>query len=176
MVDFEEDFNKEKKNIKVLFRIFRGEDISEEKKDWDINIHFQIKTWLRNGYLPIETWSVIEKEILGWAIKVSEESIVYVFMCPERKEILFIPHDEIYRFMLDHKADNSESIRCRHCNKVFSLPVFKGDGIKVQQVQYTYRKRGWPGGYHSAMVQVEPRVFLNMEAKINEPVVQSLLF
>jgi len=169
MQDFEKDLAKERRNIKEIFKYFSGVDISHKKKHWDIRIEGQMKTWLRNEYLPLETWSVIENNKKGWALDPKIKEVSCIFRCPEKKESLVIRGDEIYKFMIAHRMETKEVIKCRHCGKAFYLSKFEGYGIRRQTLQSTSKKEIASCDYHSAMIEVDRRVFPHEYMKEYEP-------
>ncbi len=156
-----DDLGIEEKRIRVLYKLLHGliiEDLRELHIPGDVRTimkkELEIKGWNRNGWLPIETWSVLEQHILGWAGR--EGKIRAWFVRAETEEALGIDMNLINKFLNDTRLTLDENFRCG-CGRLFELPRHEHPGIIKQSIQWSSHNHQHE--YHSACLFVIPDVF-----------------
>lgn len=155
------DLEIEEARLRVLYKLLHGlleEDIRALHIPGDVRTKLkeklEIKGWNRNSWLPLETWSVLEKENRGWAWTSVKLNIWFVR--GETEEALGIPMEAIKEFLQETIIPKKEELRCT-CGKPFNIIKHDHPLIIKQTIQWS--NHGKRHKYHSACLFVEPKAF-----------------
>jgi len=163
MVSWPTTLSIEEKRIRCIYKLLNGfmdADIRDLHIPGDIRTNMkttlEIKGWNRNSYIPLETWSVIENKIFGWAL--TSQKLRVWFVKTEREEAVGIDLPSITRFLNDNRTGHDQELLCQKkgdaCHKAFTLPEYSHEFILYQNIQSTDSHR-----YHSACLYVKPDAF-----------------
>jgi len=155
MGTFEADLKKEQELIDLLALPSDTDDRRNFRLPYDCRVPLEFKTWYPNGLVPIETWSVLERNIRGWPYKMDDALDV----CFLRKvngvvEKLHIKAQWIKEFLRqDLMLGETEHIICKKCHRDFELQKYSPTWC-FQAVQQTDGCK-----YHSAALLVKHKRF-----------------
>ncbi len=159
MPSWEHGLKREKATKKLIASLLR-EDVSNLRQYYD-GIGFngetwEIKTWLRSDLIPIETASVMERDIEGWALK--ELASLFWFVRVETNEALSVPGWAIKQFLDDSRMDTGVNLSCRQCEYTRLIRNYEHSEIHKYELQET-KNKGKMLPYHSACLFVSPEAF-----------------
>jgi hypothetical protein len=156
---------KEEQRMRCVYKFLNGlidADIRELHIPGDIRTKIktdiEIKGWNRNGLLPLETWSVIERGKEGWGF--SSKKLQVWFVRAETEEALNIPMESIRLFMTQTLSGENFPCRCKGCGVVFNLNRHTHPMIAWQDIQWTSdEEQESIHLYHSACLLVKKDAF-----------------
>lgn len=155
------DLDIEEERLRVLYKVLHGlleEDIRKLHIPGDVRTKLkkdlEIKGWNRNGWLPLETWSVLERKRRGWAW--ASVKLQVWFIRDETEEALSIPMEVIKTFLHKTVTVQVEKLRCT-CGEAFTVTRHSHPLIVKQAIQWSNHKENHK--YHSACLFVQPEAF-----------------
>ncbi len=158
MATWNESLGIEESRIRILYQLLHGfitDDLRHLHIPGDVRtnmkLELEIKGWNRNNWLPLETWSVLEQYVQGWAWKSGKVKVWFIRQ--ETQEALGISMDVINKFLIDTKLSELEIYTC-NCGKEFEIHSHEHPCIVRQSIQNTDRHT-----YHSACLFVKPDAF-----------------
>jgi hypothetical protein len=165
------DLGIEEARIRVLYKLLHGliiEDLRDLHIPGDVRTimkkELEIKGWNRNGWLPIETGSVIESHRLGWGWQTGK--IRAWFVRAETEEALGIDMNLIFKYLTETKLLIPEEFRCG-CGASFELPKHKDPWLIRQSIQWSNNSDNDIHEYHSACLFVSPDAFNSQTYLLN---------
>jgi len=161
MPTWPDDLKIEEARLRVLYKLLHGlidEDIRDLHIPGDVRTKLkrdlEIKGWNRNGWLPLETDSVLEKNKKGWAW--ASVKLNVWFVRAEEEEALGLPMEAIRSFLESTGMHRVTEIRCT-CGRTFKVREHKHSHLIKQDIQWSNHKKNHK--YHSACLFVEPEAF-----------------
>lgn len=165
MVTWPDTLSIEESRLKCVYKLLHGlieEDIRELHIPGDIRtrmkLELEIKGWNRNGWLPLETWSVIENQVLGWGWNSTKLQVWFVRY--ETEEALGVSLSSIQRYLHESKVMKRELLLCEGkygCRNSFEIAQHTNHWIVRQAIQATGDRK--VHRYHSACLFVKPDAF-----------------
>ena len=133
------DLEIEEARLRTLYKLLHGlldEDIRELHIPGDVRTKLkedlEIKGWNRNGWLPLETHSVLEKQKKGWAWASAKLNVWFVRA--EMEEALGIPMEAIRSFLENTGLHRVIEIKCA-CGRAFMVREHQHPLIIKQDIQ-----------------------------------------
>lgn len=157
MGTFEEDLRREQELIDLLALPPDTDDKRNLRLPYDYRVPVEFKTWYPNGLVPIETWSVLERNIRGWPYKMNDALDVYFLRKANGVvEKLHIKARWIKEFLRqDLMPSEPDYAICKKCRRGFELQKYNPTWC-FQAVQQTDGCN-----YHSAALLVKYKRFGN---------------
>ncbi|GAI67015.1 unnamed protein product, partial [marine sediment metagenome] len=169
------DLEIEEARLRVLYKLLHGlvdEDIRDLHIPGDVRTKLkedlEIKGWNRNGWLPLETWSKLERGKPGWAWTSAKLNVWFVR--GEEEEALGIRMEAIRDFLRETTIPLKEELRCS-CGKPFVITKHDHPLLVKQGIQWTDHEKSHK--YHSACLFVEPEAF-PMRHYLGRPPVENI--